>query len=172
MSFAQAGDFKVQIKQALVADSILNKKPQSWDICLLVENEDASQRDWYRMNFSADYTRIKGKENMTQAQVTMEKLKELGYQFDDLSQLDTLVGIVTIAHVEQKGTYFNVKYLGGGGTAPTAVDAATLTQMGAMLNGGAATAQPAASGFGTQPAAQQPATGGFSQQPATGGFGQ
>jgi len=194
MAFMTEGDIPVQITDVKIAESKLNKKQGSLDICVEVTNEDRTQSDWWPANLSADYTKISNRSGWTNTQVSHEKLVELGYKGPDFSAwptaqnfdwlavdaaLKAMIGTVTKAHCEKSrcGKFINVRWLdAGGGSGPVAVDLNALNQMGASLQ------QPAQPAQTMQPAAQpaqQPAPGGFGQpaqqpatQPAPGGFGQ
>ena len=177
MAFLQEGDIPVAIAQILISESTLNKKPNSFDICVEVCNEEGTQRDWWRGNLSADWTKIKNRNGQTNTQVTHENMVQLGYRGPDFSAwpnqmnfdwnqvieaLQLLVGIRTSAHVAASacGQYMNVKWLGGGGSAPVAID---INMLSGMMNQGQAQQQPQAQ----QPVqqAQQPVQQVQQQQP-------
>ncbi len=167
MSFVQEGDIPAQIKGALIAESVLNKGANSFDICVKVETEDCSQSDHWRANLSGDYTKLSNRSGWTNSQVTHEKICELGYSGPDFSGwpnqtpsidwngvtagLGALNG-PTSAHCEKNAAgYINVKWLGGSSkNAPTAIDPATLMNMSQQMNGGQQQQQQ-----GQQPVQQQ-----------------
>ena len=121
--FTKAGDFKVKIVETCLADPKFETAgPNAFDVCLRVETED-NQGDWWHGEISHNY----GKGNFasqTQAQITLERLAKLGFQGgNDLSRLDELKGVETMAHVEASpdGKYFNLKWIGTGGAAPKGI---------------------------------------------------
>lgn len=142
--FSRAGDIKVQIME-VVADEPKFAQPPAFDICIKVESE-SGESDWWRGEMSGNYG--KGTfSTQTQAKITTEKLRKLGWTGNDYSRIgEELVGKETYAHTEpsKDGKYFNVKYLGAGGNTPEGIDAATIAArtkalMG-MMAGGAAPA--------------------------------
>ena len=195
MSFVQEGDIPAQLQGAIVAESVLNKNAQnSVDICVKVATEDGTQSDYWRANLSASYTQVSNRSGWTNSQVTYEKICALGYQGPNFSewpnnpQLDwngvanglAALSGPTVAHCAKNAKgYINVKWLGGGGNVPVALDANTLMNMAGQMNGGQPpqqqpqqqpvqpmqTQQPMQQPQGQQPP-QQP--GGFQQQPQQG----
>ena len=159
MSFRQEGDFPVEIIEAVTAEPKF-AKPPAFDICIHVKTEDG-QDGWWRGEISTTH----GKGNFadrTQAQITLETLQKIGLQGTDLTNIGTLVGMKTVAHVEGttketdygSKTYYNIKYLGVGGDIPVRIDGNAMAQRLSQL-------------FGT-PA---PAPAATVQQPATNPFG-
>lgn len=118
MRFQAEGTFEVEITETGIADSKFAPAP-AFDVCLKVRDEDGHE-DWWRGEVSKNY----GKGNFadrTQARITMDVLAEIGYEHgQDLSQLDTLVGVRAFATVaastKNDKTYYNVRYLGNGGS--------------------------------------------------------
>jgi len=113
--FTSEGIFTVTIKAAKCAEPKFSKDPNAFDVCLQVETDDG-QSDWWRGEYSGDYCRG-NYSNMTRAQMTMQTLTKLGMVGNDLSKLDSLVGINTTATTKAaesaKGKiFYNVMYLG------------------------------------------------------------
>jgi len=147
--FTAAGTFKAKILDVKFTDPKFAQGPNDFDICIHVEHAtDPSQSDWWRGEVSANY----GKGNfatMTQAQITMKTLRNIGFAGDDLSTLDEQVRgreiPVTIKETSKDGkTYYNVSYIGaGGGNAPDeskVLDAASVKARAAALFGAASDA--------------------------------
>jgi hypothetical protein len=110
---------------------------------------------------------------MTQAEITMQTLRKIGFEGNDLTELkDQVAGReipVTIKSTEKDGrVFFNIQYIGAGGEDhPQEIDAATMKSRLSALFGGAADAtaqKPAAA-----PAAAKPSGNPFAKQPAAGG---
>jgi hypothetical protein len=147
--FTKAGDFKVKITETCLAEPKFETAgPNGFDVCLHVQAvDDPGQGDWWRGEVSPNY----GKGNFsdrTQAQITLGTLEKVGFKGgSDLSRLDELVGVETVAHVEASadGKYHNIKWIGAGGNAPKSIDMATAAArfkalMGAPGGAGAAAA--------------------------------
>lgn len=143
----------------------------AFDVCVQCTHaEDPAQVDWWRGEWSNNY----GKGNfasMTQAEITMKTLRNIGFEGDDLTTLaDQITGKRVPAMIkasEKDGkTYYNIQYIGasGGGNAPTADKVLSKDAMKARmaaLNGGTRTAgQPPAG------AAPNPFGGSATTQPA------
>jgi len=158
--FTKAGDFKVKI----IATCLSEPKFESagagaFDVCLHLQDvADETQNEWWHGEMSPNYG--KGSfSDRTQAQITLGTLEKIGFVGgQDMTRLDELVGKETIAHVDSSvsakdgKTYFNVKWIGGGGATPTAISKDEVKRRMAALMGGAAA--PAT----TAPAAHAPAT--------------
>lgn len=144
--FQREGQIPVQIVEVIFAEPKFAKGANDFDVCVrVVDVNDNAQADWWRGEVSANY----GKGNfasMTQAEITMQSLRKIGFEGSDLSTLaQQLVGRKTVANVkarEHEGTtYYDVKYLGSGGNAPVAMDAGEALRRAAALFGWAADAQ-------------------------------
>lgn len=117
--FKSQGNHDVTITEILFAESRFNSDdPNAFDICVKVETKsEPKQSDYWRGECSGRY----GKGNFagkTQYQITLENLRKLGFQGDDLTKLDDqLVGKTATAVVESREyegkTYYDVKYLNG-----------------------------------------------------------
>jgi hypothetical protein len=114
--FQAEGDFQVQITDVQFATAKFANGPYDFDIAMTVQAEQG-QVDVFRMEMSQRM----GRGNFagqSQAQITMDRLRKLGFQGDDLSQLkQQLIGKTTVAHVESNTgndgkTYYNIKWLG------------------------------------------------------------
>jgi len=146
MSFTSDGNHNVEIMATAVTEAKFAPAP-AIDVWLQVKGDDGAT-DWWRGEVSTNY----GKGNFadrTQAQITAETLQQIGYQHGaDLSQLDTLIGTKTTAHVKRvekdNNVYYNVSYIGGGsGNGPdAALDAATIAARVATMFGTPAAAAP------------------------------
>jgi hypothetical protein len=127
--FNKPGDHKVKITETCLAEPKFETAgPNGFDVCLHVQSlDDPNQCDWWRGEVSPNY----GKGNFsdrTQAQITLGTLEKVGFKGgNDLSRLDELVGVETLAHVEASadGKYHNIKWIGAGGNAPRAIDMGT-----------------------------------------------
>lgn len=141
------GTFNVTITKAVIAEPKF-APPPAVDVCLFVQDEEG-RGDWWRGEISSRMGRGNFADR-NQAQITMETLRGIGLVGDDLSRLESLVGHRTTATVtasEKDGkVYYNVRYLGGGGDQPQALDAgAVQARIAAIFGTPAATApQPAA----------------------------
>ena len=152
--FTKAGDFKVRIIATCLSDPKFDSAgPGAFDVCLHLEDTaDATQSEWWHGEMSQNYG--KGSfSDRTQAQITMGTLEKVGFVGgQDMTRLDELIGKETIAHVDATEskkdgkTYFNVKWIGGGGATPTAISKDEVKRRMAALMGGVA------------PAASAPAT--------------
>jgi hypothetical protein len=147
--FTQEGTIPVVIGDVKFAESKFGTGPNDFDICIfLTSKDDPNQHDWWRGEMSQNY----GKGNfatMTQAEITTDVLRKLGFEEDDLSLLpEKLVGVETTASVkktEKDGKiFYNVKYIGGGGDQPKEIDISDMkARLNALMGGNAeATAAP------------------------------
>ena len=145
--FTSAGNKTVVIGEVRFSDPKFSKDPNAFDVNIHVTNKDASaEMDWVRMEFSGDYG--KGNfANRTQAQISMESLRKLGFEGDDLTQIaDQLGGHEAIVFVkESKPTedgkvFYNPQYFVTSGNEPVALDQsklkARLANVAALFGGG------------------------------------
>jgi len=134
--FKQAGQFKGQVLETMIAEPKFSKDPNAFDVCIKVEGPDG-QSDWWRGEMSPEYG--KGTvSHLTQAQITIQNLRKVGFQGNDLTQLDAqLKGKeidYTVEPREYNGkNYYDVKYIGAGDFAPKALDPNSLAQKMAGL---------------------------------------
>lgn len=170
--FTAAGTYSVQITGALLADARFNNDPNAFDVCLEVKHLESGAEDVWRGEFSNGYGRGKVA-HKKQRELTVESLQKIGWQSgEDFSQLPALVGmeiqVGVVESVTDKGTYYNVRYLGGGNAEkPEAIT--DFAQRMANLNSGGFAAQPAPpmpqGGFAQPQMAQQPAPAPAPQAP-------
>jgi len=140
------------------------KGPSDFDICVECTHvDDPNQVDWWRGEMSQNY----GKGNfssMTQAEITMQTLRKIGYEGDDLTMLEDQfaccepVPAMIKAREYDGKTYYDIQYLGGGGgNAPAAdkiIDKDAMKKRMAALVGSASAAAPAAAPAAPAPAAE------------------
>ena len=149
--FTKAGDFKVKIIATCLSDPKFDSAgPGAFDVCLHLEDTaDSTQSEWWHGEMSQNYG--KGSfSDRTQAQITMNTLEKIGFVGgQDMTRLDELIGKETIAHVDSSvsakdgKTYFNVKWIGGGGAAPTAISKDEVKRrMAALMGSGTGAAAP------------------------------
>jgi hypothetical protein len=154
MRFPDEGTYEVEIIEAAITDCKFKTPPPAFDVALKVRDE-AGHEDWWHGEVSRTY----GKGNFadrTQAQITLDVLREIGYQHgQDFSKLDTLVGMKTLATVEGSvsksdgKTYYNVRYIGNGGSksvvplAPEELKARVAALFGDATNPAGQTGTPA-----------------------------
>lgn len=173
--FKSEGIFNVVITRAILAEPKFCKDPGAFDVCIEVQDEHGNS-DWWRGEWSGQY----GKGNFAnrqQWQLTLESLKKVGLPNDDLfsnlqsdadgvASIPCLVGSQTTATVkmtEKDGKiYYNVHYLGDGGSAPKGLNLNSLLAAYGMTAPAAQQVQPQVQ---PQPAAPQPAAQPV-QQPA------
>lgn len=150
--FNKEGDFQVTIKEAVIALATKDPAPGKYDVCLLVEHVDPSgdvYADYWKQQYSSNFCTWKNKEHRTWAEVTLEKLQQVGFSGDFSKLAEELVGVITTATVgEYNGKYY-VNFIGGSKPfkpESVAVDANLAAQLNAMANpnGVAPAAQPAA----------------------------
>ena len=172
--FTAAGTYTVEITGALLADAKFNTDPNAFDVCIEVRDPVSGAEGVWRGEFSNAYG--KGKvSHMQQRTLTVQSLEKIGWTAgEDFSQLPTLVGMTIQVGVTEytgdKGTFYIVRYLGGGSAEkPDAIN--NFAERMAALNG-------SQGGFQQQPANQaapqgfqQPAQG-FQQQAPENGFNQ
>lgn len=163
--FKNEGNFNVVITRAILAEPKFCKDPGAFDVCIEVQDEHGNS-DWWRGEWSGQY----GKGNFAnrqQWQLTLESLKKIGLPNDDLfsnlqsdadgvASIPCLVGAQTTATVkmtEKDGKiYYNVHYLGDGGSAPKGLNLDSLLAAYGMTAAAAPQAQPQPA---AQPASQQ-----------------
>ena len=131
MSFVTAGDINCKIDKVEFAEPKFAKGPNDFDVCIHGTSiADPNQGGWWRGEMSQNYGRGV-KSSQTQMQITGETLVALGFSGGDLSKLEEMImGKETSFHVEESApvikdgkthTYFNVKWIGGGGDKPEAI---------------------------------------------------
>lgn len=141
--FNQAKVYDVTITEAYLAEPKFENS--AYDVAIKVETEEG-ESDFYTMEISSNYGRG-NYATMTQAEIALKKLKELGLQVetleDALFNLDALIGIKTTATVKETNKdgkiYHNISYLGGG-FAPKKVDPKEAMNKLSALFGGAKSA--------------------------------
>ncbi len=145
MAFRAAGPVTVVIDDVKFAEPKFAKGDNDFDICVHIVNvEDEAQSDWWRGEVSQNYGTGNFK-SMTQAEITMKTLRNIGFEGDDLTQLKAqLAGKKIPAMIKESKpnaegkTFFNVHYIGGGGDQPVEIDPDTMKKRVAALFGGAA----------------------------------
>jgi hypothetical protein len=160
--FTSEGSIVCKIDGVVFAEPKFAKGPNDFDICIHGTSvADPNQGDYWRGEMSQNY----GKGNfasMTQAQITMKTLRQLGFEGDDLTTLAEQLKDKTVPfHVEasepnDNGKVFhNVKYLELG-QAVQEIDANTVNaRIQALLAKDA-----------TPPPAQAPASNPFAKKSA------
>lgn len=157
--FKAAGRVMCKIDDVMFAEPKFAQGENDFDICVHVASvDDPGQMDWWRGEVSQNYG--KGNfANMTQAEITLQTLRNCGYEGDDLTTLkNQLVGKeipVTVKDTQKDGkVYYNISYIGEGGGAPKEIDADTVKRrISALFGTGADKAAAAPS-----PASAAPAT--------------
>ena len=148
--FNAEGTVMCRILDVVLAEPKFAEGANDFDICVQLEKaDDPAQVDWWRGEVSQNY----GRGNfatMKQAEITMQALRKIGFQGDDLTTLaDQLVGVevpaTTKARQYEGKTYYYIKYIGGGGAAPVALDPSSIAaRVAAQFGGGGAKPAPAA----------------------------
>lgn len=165
--FTSEGDKSVVLGTVTFSEPKFSKDPNAFDICIRVTDAaDPAQSDWARLEMSGDY----GTGNFsdrTQAQISMDTLKKLGFEGEDLTtieqQLSGKRAVVRVKAAPSKDgdkTYYNIKHFVTGGREPEAMDKGEVQRRlkALMAGGGSAPAAPAAeSATATAPAASRPA---------------
>jgi len=116
--FTSAGSIVCRIDDVKFAEPKFAKGPNDFDVCIHGTSvTDPNQGDYWRGEMSQNY----GKGNyasMTQAQITMQTLRKLGFEGDDLTTLAEQLKDKTVPfHVEASEpndagkVFHNVKYL-------------------------------------------------------------
>lgn len=149
MPFKEEGHFEGPVKQVLIAEPRFNKEdPNAFDVCIEVEGPNG-QSDWWRGEMSNKYG-VGIFANKRRSEITMDDLRKVGFEGEDLTQLSTqLVGktipFSVVGRDHEGKRYFDVKYIGGNDFAPKALDPAELQRrMAAMQSGGSSSPAPSA----------------------------
>lgn len=168
--FKSEGVFNVVITRAILAEPKFCKDPGAFDVCIEVQDEHGNS-DWWRGEWSGQYGRGNFA-NRQQWQLTLESLKKVGLPNDDLfsnlqsdadgtATIPALVGIQTTATVkttERDGKiFYNVHYLGDGGSAPKGLNLNSLLAAYGMTAPAAPQVQPQPAAQPVQQPVQQPA---------------
>ncbi|MEO0797332.1 MAG: hypothetical protein AAFX93_19445 [Verrucomicrobiota bacterium] len=168
--FKEAGRFRVKITEAFPAEAKFNKDDSTaFDIAIAVQRvDDPSQSGYWSGEISKRYGRG-NLSHMTQAQITMETLRKIGYEGVtlELANLQALIGKETEAMIESREyegkTYYDVKYLGESSGGVKAMDAGEAARRLQALTGMASTQSAAPAPSTQQNFAPPPAqTGGVS----------
>ena len=148
--FNAEGTVMCRILDVVLAEPKFAEGATDFDVCIQLEKaDDPAQVDWWRGEVSQNY----GRGNfatMTQAEITKQTLRKIGFEGDDFSSIaDQLIGVeipATIKATTKDGrTFYNVKYIGGsGGAAPVALDPSSIAARVAAQFGGGAKPAPAA----------------------------
>ena len=161
--FTKEGAHSVEIVDAYMSDPKFpdGLEADDFDVAIHVRStEDSAQEDWWRGEFSGR-PGIGVVSDLTQAELTMQTLKRLGFEgaITDES-LAGLVGVRTVAvtKASKDGKYMNVVKMGSTGNVPVKSDGAVAARRAARaaaLLGGEAPAQ--AQSAKARPAATRPA---------------
>lgn len=166
--FHEEGSFTGTVTEIVFAEPKFATGPNDFDVCLhVIKADDPEQSDWWRGEMSQNY----GKGNfatMTQAEITMHSLKKVGFEGEDLTELEAQLLNKEIPFFVKKTerdgkTYYNIRGIGlGGGDIPKPLDCDVRARMAALMGGGeaAAPAQPA-SRAEAKPAAKKAAANPF-----------
>jgi hypothetical protein len=148
--FTSEGNKSVVIGAATFSEPKFSKDPNAFDICIKVSDAaDPAQSDWARLEMSSDY----GKGNFadrTQAQISMDTLRKLGFEGDDLTTIEAQLSgkraVVCVAASQGRDgdkTFYNVKYFVTGGREPEAMDKGEMLRRAkALMAGGGAASTP------------------------------
>lgn len=150
--FTKAGNTPVTIGKIIPADPKFSKDPNAFDLHVQVTGENG-ESDYAMLEYSGDY----GKGNFadrTQAQISADTLRKLGWEGSDLSELfvenHPLLGKRAIVHIEESKpnadgkTFMNVKYFVTGGREPEKIGADVVkARLAALMAGGGQAAAPA-----------------------------
>ncbi len=145
--FQKAGTVMVRVDQVTFAEPKFAKNdPSAFDICVHgVSLEDENQSDWWHGEMSNNQCRG-AMSHLTQKEATLESLRRIGFESDDLTELESfLVGedipFRTKATEAKDGSgkvYYNVVGIGAGGEQITEIDKDTVkARMAALMGGGA-----------------------------------
>ena len=149
--FKSEGNFKGKIIETMLADPKFAKNdPDAFDVCLHLKGPDVGgqpQEGWWRGEISGRY----GSGNLAnkkQIDITMDELRKVGFEGDDLSQLnDQLLGKEIeffVGKREYQGkNFYDPKYLGANG--PVAIAPESIAAKMARIRGGASAPAPAKS---------------------------
>ena len=129
MSFTKAGDIKVKIIDAILADCKYesDKNVGGFDVALKVQAEDG-ENGWWQSAVSVNIPDgAWNRDRETNDKLTQKSLAKIGFNGGaDYSRIEELVGNETVATVKEREydgkKYYDVKYLGSGGSAPQAID--------------------------------------------------
>ena len=150
--FKSEGPFRGKIIETMLSEAKFNKTdPGAFDVCLKIQGPDHDgqpQIDWWSGEISGKY----GTGNFatkTQSQITMEDLAKIGFQGQDLTQLDAQlkgkeIDFFVKSRMHDGKTYYDVKYIGGSDFGPKALSPEQLAAKLAAFNAGAS--QPPAQG--------------------------
>jgi len=139
--FKEEGTFMAVVDDAKLATSRFAKGPNEYDVCLhVVRADDSSQMDWWRGELSDEPIQTGIYAGMLRKEVTLLALRKTGFEGSDFSALrDQYVGKkipITVRASEKDGrTYYNVKYIGGGGDVPEELSAEEVRRRTAILFG-------------------------------------
>ena len=148
--FTAAGTFKCEIDDIKFAEPKFAKGENDFDICLHVTSvDDINQSDWWHGEMSQNY----GKGNfagMMQTEITMQSLHKVGFDGDDLTtikeqMMGKVIPVTTKEAVGKDGKeYYNIWFIGGGGSEPVELDPAALkARLAALTGGGSSSRAPA-----------------------------
>jgi len=124
--FYSEGNFSGKVLEIVLAESRFSPNdPDAFDICIHVQGPECdgkNQDGWWRGEVSGKYGRGNFA-NKTQYEITMDALHQIGFEGEDLSELESqLVGTEINYKVESREyngkTYYDVKYIGGGDYKP------------------------------------------------------
>jgi hypothetical protein len=129
MSFTKAGDIKVKIIEAILADCKYDadKNVGGFDVALKVQAADG-ENGWWQSAVSVNIPDgAWNKDRDSNDKLTQKALARIGFEGGaDYSRIEELVGRETIATVKEREydgkKYYDVKYLGDGGLGPKAID--------------------------------------------------
>jgi len=129
MSFTKSGDIKVKIIEAILADCKYesDKNVGGFDVALKVQAEDG-ENGWWQSAVSVNIPDgAWNRDRETNDKLTQKSLAKIGFEGGaDYSRIEELIGKETIATVKEREyegkKYYDVKYLGSGGSAPQAID--------------------------------------------------
>ena len=127
--FTKAGDIKVKITEAILADCKYDsdKNVGGFDVALKVQCENG-ENGWWQSAVSVNIPDgAWNKDRETNDKLTQKSLAKIGFEGGaDYSRIEELCGKETIATVKEREyegkKYYDVKYLGSGGSAPQAID--------------------------------------------------
>jgi hypothetical protein len=162
--FTSEGNKAVVLGTATFSEPKFSKDPNAFDICIKVTDAaDPAQSDWARLEMSGDY----GTGNFsdrTQAQISMDTLRKLGFEGDDLTTIEqqlsgkrAVVCVKAAAGRDGDKTFYNVKYFVTGGKEPEAMDKGEMMRRAKALMAGGGGSAPAAEAA-TSPAQQATTT--------------
>jgi hypothetical protein len=165
--FTKEGSFMAKVKDAVPSEPQEWRKgcgPNDFEACLFLEvayEDGAVESDWWRGLVSGNFCRIKNKEHMTEAQVTLDALHSVGFEGQDFATFDTQMVGKSIPITNKLGkpnkdqkVYMNT-YLGS--FAPIAMDKAEAARRAAALFSNA----------GFESSQQRPTTVGGAAAPAS-----